>query len=146
MKKLAAQLNALAESQPQLKGHIRAVLTHLRAKTAKSWMVTVPKKTKWEEYQKELDAVSDKTEEMRYKTRYFPKDMSVGDRCYIVHDGQVRGWMEITDLLDEPEGFTCTTTGKEWPPGKYIVRSGTFHEEDGPEIGGFRGVREYTEG
>lgn len=108
----------------------------------KSWVITVPKTTKWETYCKEIDAVKDGTQEMRYKTRYFPKEMKVGDKCYIVHDGMVRGWMEITKLLDMPEGFTCSTTGAFWEAGKYIVRSGPFHEEN-TTMKGFRGVREY---
>jgi len=124
------------------------LVTHVASKhmekKAKAWVLTVPKTTEWKIYLKEIETVKDGTQEMRYKTRYFPKEMKVGDKCYVVHDGFVQGWMKITKMLDMPEGFTCTTTGNYWEPGKYIVRSGPFHHESGTPMTGFRGIREYT--
>lgn len=110
--------------------------------SAASWVVTVPKTVKWIEYQRELLAVVANGAVLNFRVHGFPKDMRKGDRCYVVHDGQVRGWMRITDLTQH-SGFTCTTTGREWPAGKYIQRSGEFHPIDGPKLKGFRGVRRY---
>jgi len=108
-----------------------------------SWVLTVPKTTAWSDYQRELAAVADGSVVMNYRVRFFPKGMQAGDRCYVVHDGRVRGWMKVVGLVDAPDEWTCTTTGRRWPPGRYIQRSGPFHAVDGPEMTGFRGVRRY---
>lgn len=108
-----------------------------------SWILTVPKTTPWPTYQKELATVADGTSVLNYRTRYIPKDMREGDRCYVVHAGRVRGWMVITGLVDHAQAWRCSTTGDTWPPGKYIQRSGSFHEVEGPNFKGFRGVRRY---
>jgi len=108
------------------------------------WVVTIPKTTKWSEYLRELDAVKDGSLMMNYKTRYFPKDMTPGDRCFIVWNGRVRGWMSIVNLAELKE-WKCQTTGTTWLAGKYIQRSGPFHCVDGPEMKGFRGIRRYED-
>lgn len=108
------------------------------------WLITIPKTVSWSDYQKELATVADGSQVMNYKTRHIPKGMKAGDRCHIVWNGRIRGWMEITGLVDKDKPWTCTTTGNRWPAGKYIQRSGPFHEVEGPEYTGFRGVREYT--
>lgn len=110
------------------------------------WIITIPKTVRWEDYQKELETVADGSQSMNYRTRYFPKGMKPGDKCFTVHDGRVRGWMKIVGLVDSPEPWRCTTTGQEWPGGNYIQRSGPFHPVDGPEMTGFRGVRRFQTG
>lgn len=110
------------------------------------WVLTIPKTTKWSEYEKELAAVADGNSVLNYKTRYIPKGMSEGDRCFLVHDGQVRGWMPIVGIIERKEGFQCLTTKKWWPAGKYIQRSGKFTKVDGPKMKGFRGIRKYENG
>jgi len=109
----------------------------------RSWLITIPKTTSWETYQEELDSVRDGVLSLNYKTRYFPKEMEVGDRCYILWNGQVRGWMTITQLVDLKNPWVCQTTGNTWPAGKYIRRSGQWNPVDGPKMTGFRGIREY---
>lgn len=110
---------------------------------SRDWVVTIPKTIPWKDYQAELAAVADHSQVMNYRTRFFPKGMVAGDRCYLVHDGRVRGWMGIVGLVDAVLPWRCTTTGKTWPAGKYIQRSGPFHKVDGPDMVGFRGVRKY---
>lgn len=109
----------------------------------KSWVITIPRTVDWESYKKELAEVADSSSVMNYRTRYFPKEMKVGDRCYIVWNGRVRGWMAIVGMVDAVKEWTCTTTYTRWPAGKYIQRSGKFHPSDGPEMTGFRGIREF---
>lgn len=109
-----------------------------------NWIVTVPKTTSWETYKKELWDVEHESLIMNYRVRYFPKKMQIGDRMYIVHDGYVKGWMKIVGLVDS-DGFTCRTTGIYWGEGKFIQRSGKFHEVVGIRMKGFRGVREFSE-
>ena len=107
------------------------------------WIITIPKTVRWSDYQVELETVKDRTSVMNYRTRFFPKEMVIGDRCYTVHDGRVRGWMDIVGLRESETGWQCSTTGAWWPAGKYIQRSGHFHTVDGPEMTGFRGVRKF---
>ena len=107
------------------------------------WLITIPKTIRWSDYEKELATVSDGSSVMNYKTRYIPKGMASGDRCFIVHDGRVRGWMEVVGIESRDKPWRCTTTGALWPAGQYIQRSGEFHEVDGPEYTGFRGIRKY---
>ena len=107
------------------------------------WVLTIPKTISWSDYERELATVADGSQVMNYSTRYIPQGMSKGDRCYLVHDGQVRGWMEIVGVEDRKDPWVCTTTGRTWPAGKYIQRSGPFHKVEGPEMTGFRGVRKF---
>lgn len=106
------------------------------------WVVTVPKSTDWSTYQKELDAVKDGVYQMNYRLPHIPKGMSVGDRCFIVYDGFVRGSMKVVGINYLPKPWTCTTTGYVWQPGWYVARSGVFTVCD-PLIPmkGFRGIR-----
>ena len=101
-----------------------------------NWVVTIPKKISWSDYLRELDSGDD----LFYRVRSFPKDMKVGDRCYITWNGFIRGWMQITGLVVR-DGFTCTTTGIHWPAGKYIVRSGLFNPTVPIKMKGFQGIR-----
>ena len=57
----------------------------------------------------------------------------------LVHNGFVKGWMEIVGFSEQP--FVCTTTNRKWD-GKFIQRSGPFHylQEKIP-YKGFQGFR-----
>lgn len=107
------------------------------------WVVTVPKTTSWSDYEQELKAVVDGDQIMNYRVHLFPKEMRVGDRCFVVHDGSVRGWMTIVGLVSSPKPWRCTTTGHVWPEGNYIQRSGVFHPMKGLEMKGFQGIRKF---
>jgi len=110
----------------------------------KDWIVTVPKTTRWDVYQEELNAVVDGESRINYRTRYFPKEMRIGDRCFIVWNGRVRGWMKVVGLWYCKEPWFCTTTCVQWDAGNYIQRSGPFYAVEGPEMKGFRGIRKYV--
>jgi len=107
------------------------------------WVITIPKTTNWDDYTKELKTVENGNHVMNYKVSFFPKSMKVGDRCFVVWNGKVRGWMNIVGLVEYNDNWRCSTTGTVWSRGKYIRRSGKFHEVDGPEMIGFRGIRKY---
>lgn len=105
--------------------------------------ITIPRTIKWEEYEKELKAVEDETQEMNYKLPTIPKDVKPGDRCYICHDGFVKGWMKISSIGNK-DGFECTTTGKNWDKGCYVSRTGKFHYLQNPiPMKGFMGYRKF---
>ena len=110
-----------------------------------NWILTIPKTTSWQDYLREIETVRDGSSVMNYGVRHFPKDMRPGDRCYLVWNGRVRGWMKIVNLHRADNFWQCSTTGIQWPPGNYIQRSGPFHPMDGPEMRGFQGVRRYHE-
>jgi hypothetical protein len=100
-------------------------------------VVTLPKHIKWSDYEKELDTVKDGVEVMNFKVPFLPK-VSIGAKCYIAHDGFVKGWMEIVGLSDK--GFDCTTTGQHWD-GKFVQRSGKFNYIEPIPMKGFQGFR-----
>lgn len=105
-------------------------------------IITLPKSVKWEDYQKEIDTVADRSYVMNFKVNGFPK-VKIGARCYIIHNGFIRGWMEIVGF--SAKDFSCTTTGAGWS-GKFIERSGEFHEiKNSIPMKGFQGFRYVTE-
>ena len=107
-------------------------------------IITIPKKIKWGDYEKEIETVKDGSQMMLFRVPFKPKHDLIGERCYICHDGYIKGWMKVVDVIYS-DGFTCTTTGNVWPEGWYICRSGEFHYLSDPiPMKGFRGIR-YTE-
>lgn len=108
------------------------------------WIITIPQTIKWMDYMEEVNAVEDGKMVMNYRLPHKPS-AQVGDRCFIVWFGRVRGWMQIVGVGPR-HGFACETTGKVWPDGWYIQRSGEFHIlHPQPEMKGFRGIRRYHE-
>jgi len=107
------------------------------------WVITIPKTLSWGNYMKEVRSVADGRSVLNYHTRFFPKEMKRGDRCFVVWDGKVRGWMEIVGMREIQEPWQCSTTGAIWAPGKYIQRSGPWNPVGGPEMTGFRGIRKF---
>lgn len=103
-------------------------------------VITIPKTISWSEYEKEL-AAAEKGETLNFKVRHFPKTKP-GNRCYVCHDGSIKGWMEISKLSEKE--FECTTTGKTWK-GKFVERSGKFNKLDEPiPMTGFRGFKYFN--
>lgn len=108
-----------------------------RRGTARDIIVTVPKSVRWEDYEKELAEV-EKGGTINFKVGNFP-NTDVGCKCYLCHDGFVKGDMMICGMSEKD--FTCTTTGKKWK-GKFIERSGTFYPLENPyAMKGFQGFR-----
>lgn len=112
-------------------------------KSERAIVVTLPASEQWETYEKEIEKVKDYSQVMNFKVPFFPKGVGIGDRCYVVHDGLVKGWMEIVGM--EEKEFTCSTTGVKWV-GKFIMRSGPFHRLDREiRMKGFQGFRYFSE-
>ena len=107
----------------------------------KDIIITLPSKISWGEYQKELDAVKDGKMVMNFKVPYFPKETSVGRKCYLVHKGYVRGWMKIVGMVEKE--FKCETTGKIWK-GRFIQRNGDFHKITPIPMKGFQGFKYFN--
>ena len=115
----------------------------IRRKTKTDWLITIPKTVKWEDYEKELEAVSKYQAKMLYKVPFKPKIDPRQDKIFVLWNGKVRGWMECTEVVYKDNSWTCSTTGRVWTAGWYIVRSGPFHKVDGPEMRGFQGIRRF---
>lgn len=116
---------------------VRKIIREEISKLGMDIIITIPKSINWEDYQKELDAVKDGSKVMNFKVNNFPKTKP-GNKCYLLYNGFIRGWMEIVGLSTDV--FTCTTTGKEWN-GKFIQRSGLFHKIEPIPMKGFQGFR-----
>ena len=107
-------------------------------------MITLPQKVKWADYEQELAAVADGQNWLNFRVPSLPKYLKQRAKCFLVHRGFVVGWMYVCGLLDS-DGFTCTTTGAYWTPGKYVQRSGPFYFLATPIVQkGFQGWH-YTE-
>lgn len=108
------------------------------------WVITIPKTIPWEHYEKELKAVHDWKQVMNFRIPYNPKNVNPNDRCFVVWNGYVRGWMAIV-WSGHAESFTCSTTGEVHKGGYYVSRSGPFHYIDPIPMRGFQGFRKYNQ-
>ena len=104
--------------------------------------ITIPKSISWESYKRELDDARRYNLVLNYKISSYPKQVKPGDRCYVVHNGMIRGWSRIVDIIEREESFNCMTTGRRWAAGVYVQRDGDFHYLTHPvEMKGFMGYR-----
>ena len=109
----------------------------------KDWVVTIPKKIPWTDY---LDEVADahvRGLALNYHVHRAPPDLRPGDRCYLVWNGYLRGWMRVSGINRLAEDWKCESTGKIWPAGTYIAREPVLHRLMGTPVPmkGFRGIR-----
>ena len=104
-------------------------------------IITIPKNIKWEDYEKELEKVKDGSEVINYKVNNLPK-INIGDKCYIVYNGFIKGYMFIVGFGKKE--FICSTTGTKWQ-GNFIERSGKFYKIKQIPMKGFQGFRYYKE-
>ena len=118
--------------------NLKSILNEIMKKQ-RSLIITLPSTTDWNDYEKELRKAANYKYVLNFKVHNFPSGVHKGDKCYIVHKGFVKGWMEIVGFSEKK--FTCTTTDKKWE-GKFIERSGPFHyiQEQIP-YKGFQGFR-----
>ncbi len=104
-------------------------------------IITIPKTENWEQYRKEIDAAEEREDVVSFRVKSLPINAFIGSKCYVLHDGYIKGWMEITGFSNN-KSFNCTTTGKKWS-GNFIERSGKFHDLNIKYGRGFQGFR-YT--
>lgn len=103
--------------------NLKALLEEIMKKK-RSLIITLPSDIKWEDYEKELRKVANYNCVLNFKVHNFPTGVHEGDKCYIVHQGYIKGWMDIVGFSEKE--FNCSTTGKKWQ-GKFVERSGPFH-------------------
>lgn len=107
-----------------------------------SIIVTLPKSVPWSDYELELAKVANGDEVMFFKVSNFPRKLKEFSKCYVVHEGVVKGWLRVVGYFNK--SFTCSTTGKKWT-GKFIGRSGEFHKVEEIPYKGFQGWRYYND-
>jgi hypothetical protein len=113
----------------------------IKAQEMKDIIITIPKNISWEDYKKELDR-AEQGEILNFKVSNFPKT-NKGAKCYICHDGYIKGYMIISGFSENE--FNCTTTGKHWK-GKFIQRTGKFYPINPIQYKGFQGFRYFNNG
>lgn len=111
-------------------------------KKDRSLIITLPSNVTWQDYEKELRKAANWKYILNFKVHNYPSGVHKGDKCYVVHNGIIKGWMEIVGF--EEKEFTCGTTNQKWR-GKFVERSGPFHylNEKLP-YNGFRGFRYFN--
>ena len=111
-------------------------------------IITIPKTVKWETWLQEARDAEESGGALLYRLGVW--GCSFGPlagqiKVFVVHDGAVRGYHLVEnrrELVMNSQGFTCATTGKQWPAGFYLVRRGHFHPLEQPvPMTGFRGFR-----
>ena len=53
-----------------------------------------------------------------------PKYLEIGDRCFYVENGAIRGFCLVKAITTEPE-MICDTSGREFGPGVYVFMDAT---------------------
>lgn len=104
-------------------------------------VITWPKSRSLESYLAELDKAEREGLLINYRlpTRLLRRDL---ERCYVVHDGAIRGWNEILSVDWKEDGMVKDpTTDAFWPAGCYIVRDPHWNPIDPVPMKGFRGFR-----
>lgn len=113
----------------------------------KDIIVTWPKTRPLASYLAELAKAKSDGCVINYRVPHLP-DLDPGSglgresRCYMVHDGFVRGWCEIlATTYRGPREVRDTVTGGFWSAGSYIVRDPTWHAVHRIPMRGFQGWR-----
>lgn len=117
-------------------------------------ILTWPKTKSLIAYRAELAAAAARSHVINYRVAHLPVwEDAVEDhgfrswpygtprpRCYMVHTGYVRGWMQIIGTCWREDGEV-----EGWPSGWYIVRSPEWHYDlSRPPMESFRGWRWYA--
>jgi hypothetical protein len=104
-------------------------------------IITIPKDTPWHEYEQELKAAEEGAI-LNFKIPNMPKEQV--RRCYVAYCDVVVGYHDVKEV-GWKLGFTCSTTGRVWPSGCYVQRTGKFHGVGPVAMKGFQGWRYYGE-
>lgn len=105
-------------------------------------VVTWPKSRPFASYMTELSRAVAHDEVAYFRVSSRP-NVERHDRCYHVHDGFVRGYLNVLDLVELAAGESVdSVTGLTFAPGLYVVRSPIWRPLATPvPMKGFRGFR-----
>lgn len=102
-------------------------------------VITWPKTRAFESYLSGLALAATKGEVINFRVPTLPKEFP--SRCYVVYDGNVRGYSAVLDLCERGENEVMGQNGEYWPAGKYIVRSPILEPIEWIPMKGFQGWR-----
>jgi hypothetical protein len=110
----------------------------------KDLIITWPKSRALSSYERELRLTAASGNVINFRVPSTPKELC--ERCYVVHDGKVRGWSPIIEYADREDNKVLDPVTEEyWPAGIYIVRSPEWNPiknaADKLKIKGFRDYR-----
>lgn len=101
--------------------------------------ITIPASVKWEDWEAEVAHAIAYDEVLNFKVNAFPTYVKPGDRCYVIHQGFVKGYQIIAGFSEQE--FQCTTTGICYE-GKFVQRFPKFYRlETEYPMKGFQGFR-----
>lgn len=117
----------------------------------KDLIVTWPKTRSLESYLTELDRALSLGQAINFRVSRLPSDVGFLDwmerphRCYMVHDGAVRGYNNIIGLdhIGDNKVFD-PVSGKALAAGNYIMRDPLWHPVEERKMHGFQGWRYYS--
>lgn len=107
-------------------------------------IVTWPKSRTFASYIAEVHNAERDGLVLNFRVRTRPGGMP--ERCYMVHDGAVRGWLPMHAIVFHEEGAVARVKSDPipggWPAGWYLVRLPNWHDlEPVYPMAGFRGYR-----
>lgn len=112
------------------------------SQTKRSLIITLPEKTRWEDFAEELKKVENYKKIINFKVHNFPNGITKGDKCYLVHNDYIIGWMEIVGFREKTY---YNHSIKKRCQGKFIERSGPFHYmSERIPYKGFQGFRYFN--
>lgn len=100
---------------------------------------TIPK-AKEPDLEQYLDKIGSNSRHF-YQTSRQPTQLRVCDRCWIVHDGYVRGYFYVTDVFYSEVPVRNPIKDYDSPPGWYVEKGSTFNRVDPEPMTGFQGWR-----
>lgn len=106
----------------------------------KDIVITWPKKRSLNSYLVELENAERDGCVINFRVPTLPKGKA--ERCYVVHDGAIRGYNLIVSI-ERQENYMVLDplTGEYWPSGNYIVRWPKWHDIEPIPMKGFQGYR-----
>lgn len=113
-------------------------------------VATWPKKRPLQSYLDALAAAEASGQTINFRVAILPKwDLrALADRpdrhtprCYMVHDGAVRGYNEISCATERGDNEVVNPEGGYWPAGRYVVRDPAWHAIEPMPMRGFQGWR-----
>lgn len=123
------------------KANIKEILSEV-FKQERSLIITLPSTNDWSVYEKELRMVANFKNTLKFKVHDFPRGVHKGDKCYLVYNNEIVGWMEIVGFSETE--YTCADSNQEFA-GKFVERSGPLHPIE-PKLPykDFNGIRYFT--
>ena len=78
-----------------------------------------------------------------YRVSKLPKDLKIGDKCYIISNGEIIGFHIVKELKFVNEEEASNLSDGDWREGHYVIREAQTFQELKPRVKatGFQGFR-----